>query len=49
VITVRKQETDLFQSASVQPAVDFSNLRAVLVITNFRPVNIEPLIPLDTP
>ena len=49
VITVRKQETDLFQSASVQPAVDFSNLRAVLVITNFRPVNIEPLIPVDTP
>lgn len=49
VITVRKQETDLFQSASVQPAVDFSNLRAVLVITNFRPVNIEPLIPVNTP
>jgi len=48
VLTVRKQETDLFQSASVQPAVDFNNLRAVLVITNFRPVNIEPLIPEET-
>ena len=45
VLTVRKQETDLFQSASVQPSVDFSNLRAVLVITNFKPVNIDPLIP----
>jgi rod shape-determining protein MreC len=42
---VRKRETDLFQSASVQPAVDFSSLRAVLVITNFRPVDIGPLIP----
>lgn len=43
--SVRKRETDLFQSASVQPAVDFSSLRAVLVITNFRPVDIGPLIP----
>lgn len=42
---VRKRETDLFQSASVQPSVDFSSLRAVLVITNFRPVDIGPLIP----
>lgn len=45
---VRKRETDLFQSASVQPSVDFSSLRAVLVITNFRPVDIGPLIPSPT-
>jgi len=45
VFNIRKRETDLFQSASVQPAVDFSSLRAVLIITNFKPVNISPLIP----
>lgn len=45
IVSVRKQENDLFQSASVQPAVDFSLLKAVLVITNFRPVDVSPLIP----
>jgi rod shape-determining protein MreC len=45
VVTVRKSDTDLFQTASVQPAVDFTNLRAVLVVKNFRPVDIAPLIP----
>lgn len=44
VISVRKLETALFQSASVQPVVDFANLRAVLVITGFRPVDLAPLI-----
>ncbi len=43
VATVRKLETDLFQGASVQPVVDFNNLRAVLVVSNFRPVDITPL------
>jgi rod shape-determining protein MreC len=45
VISVVKRETDLFQTAVVQPVVDFANLNAVLVITNFRPVEIIPLIP----
>jgi rod shape-determining protein MreC len=45
LISSRKRENDLFQTASVQPAVDFSQLRAVLVITNFKPVDINPLIP----
>lgn len=44
VISVRKQETALFQSASVQPVVDFASLRAVLVVTEFRPVDLDPLI-----
>jgi rod shape-determining protein MreC len=43
VITVRKRENDLFQTASIQPAVDLSNLPAVLVITNFKPVDLTPL------
>jgi rod shape-determining protein MreC len=44
VAGVRKQETALFQSASVQPVVDFGSLRAVLVVTNFTPFDLEPLI-----
>lgn len=45
VISIRKLENDLFQSATVQPVVDFAQLQAVLIITNFRPVDITPLIP----
>lgn len=43
--TVYKEENALFQSASVQPAVDLRNLQVVLIIQNFQPVEIEPLIP----
>ena len=42
-------ENELFQTASIQPSVDFTNLQAVLVITNFQAVNIEPLIPTTAP
>jgi rod shape-determining protein MreC len=44
VASVRKMETALFQSAAVQPAVDFTELRAVLVVTNFKPVDLSPLV-----
>jgi rod shape-determining protein MreC len=44
VASVRKLETALFQSASVQPVVDFTNLRAVLVVTNFKSVDLSPLV-----
>lgn len=44
VASVRKLETALFQGASVQPVVDFSSLRAVMVVTDFKPVNLDPLI-----
>ncbi len=49
VISVRKRETDLFQTATVQPSANLANLRAVLVITNFHPVDIKPLIPQTAP
>jgi rod shape-determining protein MreC len=49
IVSVRKLETDLFQTATVQPVVDFGNIRAVLVITNFSPVDISPLIPTPGP
>jgi len=42
---VRSRDQDLFQRAAIQPIVDFSQLEIVLVITNFRPVDIAPLIP----
>jgi rod shape-determining protein MreC len=45
ISTVRTLPYDLFQSASVQPAVDFSRLEIVLVIINFQPVDITPLVP----
>lgn len=42
---IRSQPQDIFQTATVQSVVDFNQLEIVLVIVNFRPVNIEPLIP----
>jgi rod shape-determining protein MreC len=45
ITSVRRRETDLFQTAIVQPVVDFTQLEIVLVITNFRPVDISPLLP----
>jgi len=43
VLNVNKLENELFQSAAIQPAEDFQNLQAVLVVANFRPSNIAPL------
>lgn len=45
VLSIRKLENALFQSASVQPIVDIESLSAVLVITNFDAVDITPLVP----
>jgi rod shape-determining protein MreC len=45
IITVRKRETDLFQTAAIQPAADLADLRAVLIISNFHPVDLAPLEP----
>jgi rod shape-determining protein MreC len=45
VITVRQFENELFQTATIQPIIDYSQLQAVLVIKNFRPVDISPLLP----
>jgi rod shape-determining protein MreC len=46
---VRKRESDLFQEATVQPVVDFTRLEIVLVIVNFRPIEISPLVPNQSP
>lgn len=42
---IRKLPAELFQQATVQTAVDFSQLQIVLVITNFRAIDTAPLIP----
>ncbi|HEY5983723.1 MAG TPA: rod shape-determining protein MreC [Anaerolineales bacterium] len=49
VVNVRKLPAELFQQATVQPAVDFSRLQIVLVITNFRAINTVPLVPTAIP
>lgn len=45
VVNVRSRDFDLFQQATVQSVVDFNRLQIVLVIVNFKPVNISPLLP----
>jgi rod shape-determining protein MreC len=45
VNNVRQAATALFQTASVQPVVDFTRLEIVLVIVNFQPVDLTPLLP----
>jgi len=42
---VRGRDQDLFQRATVQTVVDFTQLEILLVVTNFNPVDISPLIP----
>lgn len=49
VTSVRKLDYELFQQATVQPLVDFEHLQYVLIITNFKPLDISPLIPAPTP
>ena len=50
VTSIKSQENALFQSASVQPVTAFDDLAIVLVITNFNPIDISPLIPgAETP
>jgi rod shape-determining protein MreC len=46
ITSVRSKDYDLFQSASVQPVVAFDQLEIILVITNFQPIDISPLIPI---
>lgn len=47
VVSVRNEPTELFQQASIQSAVDFTRLEIVLVIINFDPIDIGPLLPSE--
>jgi rod shape-determining protein MreC len=44
VVSVRKLQSELFQQAAIQPNVDYNQLQFVLIISNFKPVDIAPLI-----
>lgn len=45
VVSVSTRDFELFKQATVQPVVDFNRLPIVLVIVNFKPVDIDPLEP----
>jgi rod shape-determining protein MreC len=49
VVSIRKLQSELFQQAAIQPNVDFTRLQFILVITNFNPVDISPLIATPGP
>ena len=44
VLSTQRRENALFQTASVQPIVNFESINAVLVIDNFESIDISPLI-----
>jgi rod shape-determining protein MreC len=46
IVNKRTRDFDLFQQATVQPVVDFNRLQIVLIIINFKPVDITPLVPI---
>lgn len=48
VSAVQRQDYEVLQKASLSPAVDFTRLEIVLIITDFQPVDLSPLI-LTTP
>lgn len=45
IVEVRQADYELFQTAIVRPAVDFSRLELVLVITAFEPISLEEPAP----
>lgn len=48
VSSVQQEAQALFQTADVQPIVDFTRLEIVLVIVNFQPVDLTPLLSPET-
>jgi rod shape-determining protein MreC len=46
VLSTQRRENALFQTATVQPIVDFESINAVLVVSDFEAVDITPLIPV---
>jgi rod shape-determining protein MreC len=45
VLSTQRRVNALFQTATVQPIVDFESISAVLVVNNFQAVDINSLIP----
>jgi len=44
VSSVRRRLYEIFQEAEIDPAVDFRKLEIVLVITDFTPIDLDPLL-----
>jgi glutathionyl-hydroquinone reductase len=42
---VERKDYELYQTAVVQPTVDFDHLEVVLVITGFEPIKETDLVP----
>lgn len=49
VASVRKRTFEVFQEADVKSAVDFTRLETVLIITNFEPPALQPLLSTPAP
>jgi rod shape-determining protein MreC len=44
VVSVHRRDYELYQTAIIEPRSDFSRLEMALIITNFEPVLIDPLL-----
>jgi rod shape-determining protein MreC len=44
VVSVHRRDYELYQTAIIEPRSDFTRLEVVLIITNFEPVLIDPLL-----
>ena len=49
IASVRKRSFDVFQEAEVFPAVDFSRLEIVLIISDFSAIDLAPLLTTPAP
>lgn len=49
VASVRRRTNDVAQEADIQSAVDFNRLETVLIITNFVPPELQPLLSTPVP
>ncbi len=49
VASVRKRTFDVFQEADIKSAVNFNSIETVLIITNFEPPDLQPLLGAVTP
>lgn len=49
VSAITRRSFDLFQVAEITPRVDFERLEVALIITNFEPVDLDPLLATPIP
>jgi rod shape-determining protein MreC len=49
ITSVLRRDYDVFQEADVQSAINFANLELVLIITNFVPQDLAPLLATPVP